>query len=78
MRRTNRVGWGLAAILAMALLGGGAVFLVSGERLHPEWQMEVCLLPLEDLGFSKETGYDANEKGRYSTARPCRRPVHGY
>lgn len=47
------MGWGLSAILAVALLGGAGLALATYQQGVPEWDRPVILLPRSDWGFGR-------------------------
>jgi hypothetical protein len=50
-KRTSRVAWGLAAVLAVVVTAGASVLLVSYQNHLPEEERWVTLLPRSKWGF---------------------------
>jgi hypothetical protein len=53
-KRTNRVAWGMAAILAVVVLGGSMGLFVSYQSRLPEPDRWVILLPRSEWGFGPD------------------------
>jgi hypothetical protein len=49
----NRMAWGLAAILAVAVMGSGVALLASYQSRLPVTEKRCILLPPSDWGFRR-------------------------
>jgi hypothetical protein len=52
-KRTNRVTWGLAVVLAVVLLGGGGLLGVHYHSRVPKGAIWLALLPPPAWGFGR-------------------------
>jgi hypothetical protein len=53
-KRTNRIAWGLAVVLALLVLGGSGRLFVRYQNRMPEQERWVTLLPQDQWGFGQD------------------------